>query len=113
MNDCIFCKIINNEIPSEAVLNTDDFMVVKDIAPKAPIHLLILPKKHILSLAEIEEGDQLLTGKMLYITKKLASKFGLTERGFKIVINTGPDGGQLVPHLHFHFLGGKKMAELA
>ncbi|MFA6098126.1 MAG: histidine triad nucleotide-binding protein [Patescibacteria group bacterium] len=113
MNDCIFCKIINKEIPATVINETDDFIVIKDIQPKAPIHLLIITKKHIQSLSHLEAGDQALMGKMVEQAKQLAEKSGLLQRGFKLVVNCGPEGGQLVPHLHFHFLGGEKLDHLA
>jgi histidine triad (HIT) family protein len=106
MSECIFCKIISKEIPSERVYETDDFIVIKDIAPKAPIHLLIISKKHISSLAAAAETDRSLLGTMVLAAKSLAGRFELSQRGFKVIINSGAEGGQLVPHLHIHFLGG-------
>jgi histidine triad (HIT) family protein len=106
MNDCIFCQIIAKQIPSELIKETPDYIVIKDIAPKAPTHLLIISKKHITSLNAADDADQNLLGAMLLASKSLAAQFGLSKRGFKVVINTGQEGGQLVPHLHVHFLGG-------
>jgi len=112
MQDCIFCKIIARDTPSEFIKESDNFIVVKDIQPQAPIHFLIISKKHIESISHLGEADQHLIGQMLYQAKLLAAEHGLAERGYKVVINCGQDGGQVVPHLHFHFLGGKKMAGL-
>ena len=108
MEDCLFCKIINGEIPSEKVYEDDEILAFKDIHPKAPIHILVIPKKHISSAMEIEEQDEALIGKMFTVIKKLAKEFGL-ENGYRIVNNCGSDGGQEVMHLHFHLLGGKKL----
>ncbi len=109
MGDCIFCKIKNKEIPSEVILEKDDFMVIKDINPKAPIHYLLFPKKHIESMLDTCEDDSKVIAEMMLETKELAKKLGLGKRGYKIVINTGVEGGQEIMHLHFHFLGGEQM----
>lgn len=108
MDDCIFCKIVKGEIPSEKVYEDDEILAFKDIHPKAPVHILVIPKKHISSAMEIEEQDEALIGKMFTVIKKLAKEFGL-ENGYRIVNNCGSDGGQEVMHLHFHLLGGKKL----
>ena len=108
MENCLFCKIINGEIPSEKVYEDEEILAFKDIHPKAPVHILVIPKKHISSAMEIEEQDEALIGKMFTVIKKLAKEFGL-ENGYRIVNNCGSDGGQEVMHLHFHLLGGKKL----
>lgn len=108
MENCLFCKIINGEIPSEKVYEDEEILAFKDIHPKAPIHILVIPKKHIASAMEIEEQDEALIGKMFTVIKKLAKEFGL-ENGYRIVNNCGSDGGQEVMHLHLHLLGGKKL----
>ena len=108
MEDCLFCKIINGEIPSEKVYEDEEILAFKDIHPKAPVHILVIPKKHIASAIEIEEQDEALIGKMFIVIKKLAKEFGL-ENGYRIVNNCGSDGGQEVMHLHLHLLGGKKL----
>lgn len=107
--DCVFCRIVSGEIPSERIKETPDYVVIRDIAPKAPIHLLIVTKKHIAALPEARPTDQGLLGAMLLETKALAAQFQLTSRGYKVVINNGREGGQVVPHLHFHFLGGQEL----
>lgn len=108
MENCLFCKIINGEIPSEKVYEDEEILAFKDIHPKAPVHILVIPKKHISSAMEIEEQDEALIGKMFTVIKKLAKEFGL-ENGYRIVNNCGLDGGQEVMHLHLHLLGGKKL----
>jgi histidine triad (HIT) family protein len=108
MENCLFCKIINGEIPSEKVYEDEEILAFKDIHPKAPVHILVIPKKHISSAMEIEEQDEALIGKMFTVIKKLAKEFGL-ENGYRIVNNCGSDGGQEVMHLHLHLLGGKKL----
>ena len=108
MEDCLFCKIVKGEIPSDKVYEDDEILAFKDIHPKAPVHILVIPKKHISSAMEIEEQDEALIGKMFTVIKKLAKEFGL-ENGYRIVNNCGSDGGQEVMHLHFHLLGGKKL----
>ena len=111
MNDCVFCKIIAGEIPTEVVAETDDLIVIKDRAPKAPVHYLIIPRKHIDSLGVMEEQDALTVGKCALMAKELAQ--GLSgSQAFRLVTNCGEDAGQSVFHLHFHFLSGKKMLDL-
>ncbi len=111
MEDCIFCKIIRKEIPSEIVYEDDEIMAFKDIHPAAPIHILVIPKKHIQSLAQLEEKDELLIGKIYTVINKVAEAQGVKEKGFRVIVNCGEDGGQEVPHLHFHLLAGTKFGE--
>ena len=112
MENCIFCKIIQGEIPAEVVHESADFIVVKDIQPKAPVHLLLIPKAHLASLNEVEKTHIPLLGQMLYTAKQLAREFGIAERGYKLINNCGKDAGQEVAHIHIHLLGGKKMQSL-
>jgi len=109
MEDCIFCKIINKEIPSTIVYEDDEVLAFRDINPAAPVHILIIPKKHISSLNELQENDELLVGKIYTVINKIAKKEGVSEKGFRVIVNCGEDGGQEVKHLHFHLLGGKKL----
>ncbi len=102
--DCIFCKIVSGAIPSKKIYEDDEVIAFHDINPSANVHFLIVPKLHIESLASCEEQHQSLLGKMLLLTPNLAKKQGLA--GFKTLINTGKDGGQLVFHIHLHVLGG-------
>ena len=104
----MFCKIINEEIPTNKVYEDDEILAFKDINPKAPVHILVIPKKHISSAKEIKEEDEALIGKMFTVINKIAKEFDL-ENGYRIVNNCGEDGGQEVMHLHFHLLGGKKL----
>ena len=108
MENCIFCKIIKGEIPSNKVYEDDEILAFNDINPMAPVHILVIPKKHIESANEIKEEDELLIGKMFTVIKKLAKENNL-DNGYRIVNNCGEDGGQAVKHLHFHLLGGRKL----
>jgi histidine triad (HIT) family protein len=106
MSDCIFCRIISGEIPSNKVLEEDDFIAMKDVNPQAPTHILIVPKTHIPNVTA-SDNTQLL-GKLLQQAKVLSEKLGITN-GFRLVINTGNWGGQTVDHLHIHFLAGRAL----
>jgi len=108
--DCIFCKIIAGEIPCDKVYEDDKVICFNDIAPKAPIHVLAVPKKHVANLLEAVD-DKAILNDINYAIKQVAEKMKIAENGFKTVINTGVDGGQSVNHLHFHILGGKKFGE--
>ena len=105
MEDCLFCRIVRGDIPSQKVYEDDDVLAFRDIHPKAPVHFLIIPKKHITSLDEAEPEDAPLLGKMLSLTRTLALQEGC-RNAFRVIINTGRDGGQEVGHLHIHVLGG-------
>ena len=109
MIDDVFCKIINKEWPAEIIMEEKDWLAVKDIHPAAPVHILIVPKKHIKGITEIKEEDGELIGRLFVAINKVARKVGLDEKGFRLVVNQGEHGGQLVPHLHIHLLGGKKL----
>jgi histidine triad (HIT) family protein len=108
MSDCIFCKIISGEIPSDQVYADDQVVVFKDINPKADVHLLAVPRKHIPGLNELELGDEGLMGHILRLLPKLAQDAGLSG-GYRTIINTGKGAGQEVFHLHVHILGGKHL----
>ncbi|ERT59983.1 MULTISPECIES: histidine triad nucleotide-binding protein [Megasphaera] len=110
MEDCLFCKISKGEIPSTKVYEDDDFFAFKDIAPVAPVHVLVIPKKHVQSIAALTEADAAVAGKMLFAIQKVASLLGLAEDGYRVIFNTGEKAGQTVRHLHAHILGGKEMA---
>ena len=109
MDNCLFCKIIKGEIPSTKVYEDDEILAFRDIEPMAPVHILVISKKHINSLAEIEPQDEILIGKINGVIAKIAKQEGISENGFRVVTNIGEDGGQTVKHLHFHLLGGKKL----
>jgi histidine triad (HIT) family protein len=108
-DDCLFCKIIAGEIPSNKVYSDDDIYAFQDINPAAPQHVLIIPKKHLTDVSSANEEDQALLGKLLLKANQIAQDLGLTEDGFRYVINTGRDGGQTVFHLHLHLLGGRAL----
>lgn len=105
----VFCKIINKELPAEVVMEEDDWLAIHDIHPSAPVHVLIMPKKHIDSVGALKDNDSELMGRLIIAGNKVAEKLGLKDRGFRLVINHGEHGGQLVPHLHIHLLGGKRL----
>lgn len=109
MENCIFCKIAAGLIPSNKVYEDEDIFAFRDINPEAPVHILIIPKKHISSVNDLEPGDEELVGKIFITAKKIAKDEGISESGFRIVTNCGRDGGQIVPHLHFHILGGRNL----
>lgn len=108
MSDCIFCKIISGEIPSDQVYADDQVVVFKDINPKADVHLLAVPRKHIPSLNDLELGDEGLMGHVLRLLPKLAQDAGLSS-GYRTIINTGKGAGQEVFHLHVHIMGGERL----
>lgn len=105
--DCLFCKIIKKEIPADIVYEDDEVLAFNDIAPQAPTHILAIPKKHVASIADLQDLD--VADKLLAVLKKVAKEKGLNESGYRIVVNHGKDGGQAVHHLHFHLLGGRQM----
>jgi histidine triad (HIT) family protein len=110
--DCIFCKIAKGEIKSNIVYQDETAVVFPDINPKAPVHLLIIPRKHIDSVADLSEGKEKLMGHLVSVAKVLAQRHGISESGYRLVINCGPHGGQMVAHLHIHLLGGRQMGKL-
>ncbi|MBE7048082.1 MAG: histidine triad nucleotide-binding protein [Ruminococcaceae bacterium] len=112
MNNCIFCKIIKGEIPSQKIYEDDLVYAFHDIAPAAPVHILIIPKTHIPCLQETEPTHQALLGHILLTAKKLASELGVAEEGYRIVNNCGEKSGQTVFHLHFHLLAGDTFSKL-
>jgi len=109
--DCIFCQIAAGEIPTKLLYQDDEVVAFPDIHPAAPTHLLIIPRKHIESLVQLTEADTPLIGKMANTANKLAREGGIAESGYRVVINSGREGGQVVPHLHMHLLGGRKMSD--
>lgn len=104
--DCLFCKIVNGEIPSEFLYEDDEFVVFRDINPHAPVHLLIVPKKHIRSINDLEEQDSVLVGKSFSLAKQMATAQGVNESGYKLLFNVEKGGGQEIFHIHLHLLGG-------
>src|SRR3954454_4251000 len=106
----IFEKIIRREIPAEIVWEDEDALAFRDVNPQAPVHVLIVPKRVIARLADARDEDAALLGKLLLATRKVAEKLGLLESGYRVVINSGPDAGESVPHLHIHLLGKRSLA---
>ncbi len=111
MEDCLFCKIANGEIPTEKVYEDDELLAFKDINPAAPIHILVIPKKHITSLAHMKKGDEVIIGKIYDTINKIAEDNGFKDNGYRVIVNCGKDGGQEVMHLHFHVLAGTQLGE--
>ena len=109
MEDCLFCKIIKGEIPCNKVYEDDDVLAFYDIRPVAKIHILVIPKKHITSIAHMQKEDEALIGKIYTVINKIAEEQGFKDKGFKVIVNCGEDGGQEVMHLHFHILAGENL----
>lgn len=109
--DCIFCKIVAGEIPADILYQDDEVIAFRDINPLAPTHLLIIPKKHIPYLAQLSEAESSLIKDMVNTAIQLAKREGVAEGGYRLVVNCGKQGGQLVPHLHMHLLGGRQLAD--
>lgn len=107
--DCIFCQIASGKIPSQKVYEDEDVYAFHDITPVAPTHILVIPKKHLVSVMDVLEEDVQLAGKILFATKKIAKQLELDKEGFRVVNNMGEDGGQTVHHLHFHLLAGRTL----
>jgi len=107
--DCLFCRLIKGKVESKTVYEDDEIFAFEDINPQAPVHILIIPKKHISGLTQLTEEDKELVGKIHLVAKKIAEERSLSQRGFRIVINSGSDAGEMVRHLHFHLLGGRKL----
>lgn len=108
MSDCLFCKIVKKEIPCDLVLENENYLAFKDIDPKAPIHILVIPKKHFEDITELSFQDLDLTAGLMEMVSKVSQSENL-EKGFRVVLNTGPDAGQSVQHVHAHVLGGRSL----
>ncbi len=109
--DCIFCKIAKKEIPAELLYEDELVVAFKDIKPIVPVHILVIPKEHIESIADLKEQQEVLSGRLVMVAKKLAEKLDIAEGGYKLLLRVRRDGGQEVPHIHLHLLGGGKMSE--
>lgn len=103
---CVFCKIVKKELSSSVVYEDENYMAFYDINPKAPVHVLIIPKEHLESLNDIDSSNKSIIGDMALIAKQLAQQLGISQTGYRVVINSGPDSGQEVFHIHMHLLGG-------
>ncbi|MCB4792610.1 MAG: histidine triad nucleotide-binding protein [Elusimicrobia bacterium] len=108
--DCLFCRIAKKEVPSKIVFENEQIFAFWDIDPKAPVHILIVPKKHISGLNDITCADNELLGKLANAAKDIAKKENIDKSGFRLVVNCGKDAGQAVDHIHFHLLGGRKLS---
>lgn len=111
-NDCAFCKIVQGEIPSTKVYEDETVTAFNDINPVAPTHILIVPNRHIPWVNDLNKDDEKTVGHLFTVAKKLAREAGISETGYRMIINNGPDGGQVVYHLHLHLIGGRKMGPL-
>lgn len=111
MDECLFCKIVKGEVPSDKVYEDDEILAFKDINPAAPIHILVIPKKHIASLADQKPGDEVIIGKIHQVINKISEEQGFKEDGYRVIVNCGKNAGQEVMHLHYHILAGTKMGD--
>jgi len=109
--DCIFCNIANHSVAANILYESDNVIIVKDIMPKAPVHVQVMPKRHIESVNGLTDADTALIAEMILAAKNYAAKAGIGTSGYKLVLNTGKEGGQIIPHLHMHLLGGKQLEE--
>jgi histidine triad (HIT) family protein len=109
-SDCLFCRIIAGELPSSQVYSDDSVVAIRDIAPQAPTHILLLARKHIASPADLGKADAALMGKICAVATELAKREGIAETGYRMAMNVGRDGGQTVDHMHVHMLGGRHMS---
>ncbi len=111
MEDCLFCKIIKGEIPCKKVYEDEEILAFYDIHPAAPIHILVIPKKHIASLAHLEKEDEAIVGKIYSVINQIAEEKAFKQDGYRVIVNCGKNGGQEVMHLHFHVLAGRQLGE--
>jgi histidine triad (HIT) family protein len=109
MSDCLFCGIVDGKIKANLVYEDDAVVAFKDIAPKAPVHFLIIPRKHVAGVSDIAESDRELIGAIFQVAAKLAREQGIAESGYRVVVNSGADAGQSVFHIHYHLLGGRQL----
>lgn len=109
--ECIFCGIVSGEVPTEVVYQDEELMAFRDIKPQASTHLIIIPKIHIPSLNELRNEHQGLMGRLILLAKELANREGIASNGYRLALSCGSEGGQLIPHLHLHLLGGRKLSD--
>jgi histidine triad (HIT) family protein len=109
MTDCLFCKIVAGEIPAKIARRTEDAVAFHDIDPRAPVHVLVIPTRHVANVRDAGPGGEAMLGRLLAFSAEVAGELGLDARGYRIVTNTGPDAGQSVDHLHLHVLGGRRL----
>jgi histidine triad (HIT) family protein len=108
--ECVFCNIVAGKVPASILYQDEQVIAFRDINPQAPAHLLVIPKEHIPSLAELGAGRKELIAHLIYVAKELAKREGVAEKGYRLVMNCGREGGQVVPHLHLHLLGGRQLS---
>ena len=111
-SDCLFCKIVNQELPADVVYEDDELLAFNDISPQAPTHILIIPKAHIATVNDLTESELDLPGKMILRAKALAYEKGIAESGYRLILNCNPESGQTVYHIHLHLLGGRQLTHL-
>jgi histidine triad (HIT) family protein len=112
MNNCLFCKIVNKEIPAKIVYENNDLVAFADINPQAPVHILIVPKKHIDTVDHLKPEDEKLIGNIIYTAQKIAREKGIAENGYRLVFNVRHHGGQEIDHIHLHILGGQRLGTM-
>ncbi|MBL4852141.1 MAG: histidine triad nucleotide-binding protein [Gammaproteobacteria bacterium] len=110
MSDCLFCKLINGDIPTDIVYQDDDVFAFHDVSPQAPIHILVIPKQHIATINDTDESHQAVLGKLVLTAKKIAKEQDIADNGYRLVVNCNQDGGQTVFHIHLHLLGGRSLS---
>ena len=108
-SNCVFCRISRGDLPAKVVFDSEEVLAFRDLHPHAPEHILFIPRKHITSVDHVEDGDAAVIGKLVLAARDVARQLGLSGRGYRLVANTGEEGGQTVPHLHFHLLGGRSL----
>ena len=108
-DDCLFCKIVEGSIPSDKLFEDDNFIAFRDINPQSRVHILVVPKRHVAKLSDCSESDQEMLSGLLLTANKVARDEGMAESGYRVVINSGRDGGQVVFHIHLHLMGGEKL----
>jgi len=108
--ECVFCRIVSGELPGEVVYQDESFLAFRDVSPQAPTHVLIVPKEHITSLADLTDEQEELAERLVTLARHVAQGEGIAKDGYRLVINCGPEGGQEVPHLHLHLLGGRRLS---
>jgi histidine triad (HIT) family protein len=109
VDQCLFCKIANRQLPGKIVYEDDEFVAFEDINPKAPVHVLIIPRRHMATLLDANQNDDRLLGRLLLVANDIARQKGIAARGFRLVLNCNSEGGQVVFHLHLHLLGGRPL----
>lgn len=111
MEECIFCKIVDGDIPSDKVFENDNFLAFKDINPQSPVHILIIPKRHIAKLSDCSDPDKEMLSGFMLTANRVTKELGIAESGYRVVINSGSEGGQIVFHLHLHLMGGGQLSD--